>query len=50
MSLPPCQAEVVRNQDTESMSLPLSAMAAVASGSWAVYGMLVKDVYIQVSL
>ncbi len=44
----PFQTEVVRNQNTESMSLPLSAMGTVASASWTVYGLLVDDVYIQV--
>ena len=43
------QSEVVRSQTTESMSFPLSVMSGATTLSWTVYGLLVKDIYVQVS-
>lgn len=38
--------EVVQTKSTETMSLPLSVMAAITTFLWTSYGFLKKDVYI----
>ena len=47
--LPP-QVEVVRNKSTETMSFPLTVMSLLTTASWATYGTLIHDIYVQVSV
>lgn len=43
------QAEVIRNKSTETMSFPLTLMSILTTSSWSAYGVLIHDIYVQVS-
>ena len=40
----------MHSKSTESMSLPLSVMSAIATSSWVLYGILVADGFVAVSM
>ena len=42
--------EVVRNKSTETMSFLLTVMSLLATTSWATYGTLIHDIYVQVTV
>ena len=44
------QVEVVRNKSTETMSFLLTVMSLLTTASWATYGTLIHDIYVQVSV
>ena len=50
LSLTHTQVEVVRNKSTEMMSFPLTVMSLLTTASWATYGTLIHDIYVQVSM
>ena len=41
---------MIQSKNTESMSLPLSVMSTLTTSSWVVYGVIIKDVYVQVGM
>ena len=43
------QGKVIRTKSTSSISFPLSFMVVLVSVSWLSYGLLLGDIYVQVS-
>lgn len=41
---------MIKSNSTASMSFPLSTMSFLTTLSWTVYGFLISDVYVEVSV